>query len=67
MHKFKPGERVRYRPASHWERGADARIIRQIPLDTGGPHYRVRSDAEDFERIVPEERLAPLPSREIFR
>ncbi|MEJ1161489.1 hypothetical protein [Prosthecomicrobium sp. N25] len=61
MHKFKAGERVLYRPASPWERGSSAEIIRPLPVDGTVAFYRVRSEAEQFERVVPEERLAPLP------
>lgn len=60
MHKFKAGERVHYRPASPWERGSNAQIIRPLPSDGTGTFYRVRSESEDFERVVPEDRLAPL-------
>jgi hypothetical protein len=60
MHRFKAGEMVLYRPASPWERGASAQIIRPLPFDGTGPFYRVRSEAEQFERVVPEDRLAPM-------
>jgi hypothetical protein len=60
MHRFKAGETVQYRPASHWERGASAQVIRPLPFDGTTHFYRVRSEAEQFERVVPEERLAPM-------
>lgn len=63
MHKFKAGDRVLYRPASPWERGSNAEVIRTLPVDGPLPCYRVRSDAETFERVVPEDRLRPLEAR----
>lgn len=60
QHKFKIGDDVDYFPAKLSMPAASRRyrIIRRLPPDAGEYMYRIKSDAEQFERVVRERELS---------
>lgn len=60
-HKFKVGQTVGFagRGSIKAARG-DYKIIAQLPAESSGPQYRVKSRAEPHERIVQEYELTVL-------
>lgn len=56
MHQFRAGERLSLSAVlSDGRNAADCNIVSLIPFEGYGLlRYRVRSDSEEFERVVPE-------------
>lgn len=63
-HRFAIGERLAMAPGGReFARGAaTCSIVALLPHEGGPLRYRVRSDTENYERIVDENDLSPLPS-----
>lgn len=56
--KFSAGQRVSVARANSFATpGGMYRIVQALPLERGQRQYRVRNDAENFDRIVDESRL----------
>ncbi len=61
QHRFKVGQMVEIMPTTL--RAAITgryEIIRLVPCDSDGPQYRLRSEDEKCERMLPERELIPL-------
>ena len=60
-HKFTVGEAVSFSPDKGQEhaRGELFEIVRLLPETEDGPQYRIKSQANDHERVVREDQLAP--------
>jgi hypothetical protein len=59
-HKFKVGQVVTFAP-SRWSmrsKSGHCKVVRLLPTDSGECLYRVKCDAEAFERNVRESELA---------
>jgi hypothetical protein len=59
-HKFTVGQEVSFLPSAldfNVPRGP-YRIVRQLPLESGGFSYRVKSISDGHERIIAESQLA---------
>ena len=59
-HKYTVGQEVSFLPSStdfNVPRGT-YRIVRQLPLEAGGFHYRVKNVSDGHERIIRESQLA---------
>lgn len=75
-HKFTIGQDVTFLPSAmdfNVPRGT-YRIVRQLPMETGGFHYRVKNVSDGHERIIREAQLmasgnpmSPLPSAKARR
>lgn len=62
MHRFKTGQRVRLRTDRVLLSSGSGtyKIIAALPIErTGEIRYRIKSDAETFERVAEEETLSP--------
>jgi hypothetical protein len=61
MHKFRAGQDVELTPPRMIQapRGPYS-IVRTLPEEREGPHYRIRSKRENHERIAHERELRPL-------
>jgi hypothetical protein len=60
-HRFATGQRVRLRPAHRALPAASGsfKIIAALPIEgTGEVRYRIKSEAENFERVVEESTLS---------
>jgi hypothetical protein len=58
MHKFQVGQSVALIPRSIRQAAAGTyAITRLMPDNAAEPHYRIKSDAERHERVVPESEL----------
>ena len=58
MHKFQVGQSVALIPRSIRQAAPGAyEIVRLMPDNAEEPHYRIKSDAERHERVVPESEL----------
>lgn len=66
-HRFHIGQRLKMLGAGrYWGRaGGFCSVIALLPAEHGAPQYRVRSEAEAFERVVVEGDLAPEEEAEI--
>jgi hypothetical protein len=64
MHKFQVGQSVALIPRVIRQAAAGTyEITRLMPENEVEPHYRIKSDAERHERVVPESELeTPLTS-----
>lgn len=60
QHRFKAGQRVRLRPANQRIPGsASFKIIAALPIERAGEiRYRIKSEAEAFERVAEEGTLS---------
>ena len=58
MHKFRAGQTVEFSPSrmQQAERGA-YNVIRCVPEEKDGPHYRIKSENEHHDRIAHERDL----------
>ena len=59
LHKYKLGQAVDLNPG-RWSLPASSReykIVRLLPVESGERMYRVKSEAETFERIAKESEL----------
>ena len=65
-HKYKVGQRVRFRPThmSALVGAQDCKIIRQLPVQDGAYLYRIKCGAENVERVAREGELALRSSSE---
>jgi hypothetical protein len=64
MHKYKIGQAVDLRPG-RWSLPASTReykILRLLPVESGERMYRVKSEAETFERSAKESELSARTS-----
>jgi hypothetical protein len=63
-HRFAVGQRLSMTSGSRdiARNGATCSVVFLLPYEGGALRYRVRSDSENFERIVDEGDLSPLPS-----
>ncbi len=63
-HRYAVGQRLAMAPGGReFARGAaTCTIVARLPHEGGPLRYRVRSDNENYERIVDENDLSPLPS-----
>ncbi len=61
-HRFHVGQRLRLLGGgSTWARsGGACKVVLLMPNEGGAFHYRVRSETENFERVVAETDLAPM-------
>ena len=58
MHKFQVGQSVALIPRSIRQAAAGTyEITRLMPDNAAEPHYRIKSDSERHERVVPESEL----------
>ena len=59
-HKFKVGETVDFQPGRSGFPAANRQctIVRLLPIEGGTHLYRIKCDAEAFERVVREAQLA---------
>ena len=59
VHKYKIGQRVNFTPSKTTLAATvrDYKIIRLLPALQGQNQYRIKSMAEDFERMVIEDEL----------
>jgi len=56
--KFGDGQRVSIlRSGAFSAPGGSYRVVRALPLEKGPQQYRVKNDAESFDRIMDESRL----------
>jgi hypothetical protein len=55
--KFLVGQAVEYTPIGQWAAGL-YKIIRQMPAEHSDLRYLVKSGAEAYERVVPENMLS---------
>ena len=61
MHKFKVGQQVDYAPSRMTQAARGAYdIVRLVPEEKEGPHYRIKSKHEHHERIAHERELTPV-------
>jgi hypothetical protein len=60
-HRFQPGQRVTITARAWGAKGARGvyRVVSQLPADQSGNLYRVRSEAEQHDRVVGEAQLSP--------
>jgi hypothetical protein len=59
-HRYQPGQRVRLRAGFPHRNAADGpyEVVRQLPHSSEGEHqYRIRSEREQYERVVKESEL----------
>jgi hypothetical protein len=63
QHRFKVGQMVEIMPTT-LRAAVTGRyeIIRLVPCDSSDPQYRLKSENEKHERILPERDLIPLDS-----
>ncbi len=61
-HRFQPGQRVTITARAWGIKGAPGvyKVISQLPADQSGNLYRVRSEAEQHDRVVGEAQLSPV-------
>ena len=61
MHKFVAGQTVEFSPSrmTQAERGAYS-VVRLVPEEKDGPHYRIKSKHEHHDRIAHERDLTAL-------
>lgn len=60
--KFSAGERVAILRAKGFSPSvASCQIIAALPRDAGPQQYRIRAEAESFDRIIDEARLEATP------
>jgi hypothetical protein len=59
-HKFRVGETVEYKPGRMGFPAAsrECTVVRLLPVEGGSLKYRIKCDAEAFERVVTEAQLA---------
>ena len=59
-HKYKIGQKVSFTPSRTTLAGQtrDYKIVRLLPAQQGQNQYRIKSIAEDFERMVIEDELS---------
>ncbi|WP_395646630.1 hypothetical protein [Terricaulis sp.] len=55
--RFHDGQRVLVTQAGRDAMAGSFRIVRALPSDAGPQQYRIKSDAEAFERVTDESRL----------
>jgi hypothetical protein len=60
IHKYKIGQRVNFTPSKTTLTASNReyKVIRLLPALQGQNQYRIKSIAEDFERMVIEDELA---------
>lgn len=60
-HKFKTGQDVYFSAGKGSLLGVSSRykIVRQLPVEGGEIRYRIKSQAESFERVAKESELRP--------
>lgn len=63
VHRYRVGQRLALSRGSisFSRQTAACRVIALMPHETGPLYYRILSDAENFERVVDEMDLSPLP------
>ena len=59
--RFSAGQRVSVsRSGSFSVPGGVYRIVNAMPAEAGPPQYRIRNEAENFDRVISESRLEAL-------
>ncbi len=59
--RFSAGQRVSVTRSGNFSvPGGVYRIVNSMPAETGPPQYRIRNDAENFDRVIGESRLEAL-------
>ena len=58
MHKFRAGQTVEFSPSRMREAAQGAySVVRLVPEEKDGPHYRIKSEHEHHERVAHERDL----------
>ena len=60
QHKFKVGDLVTYARSFIKQPAGPFEIVRLMPTDTPEPTYRIKSKAEQYDRVVREFEIAPV-------
>jgi hypothetical protein len=66
-HRYQPGQRVRLCTGFPHRNAADGPyvVVRQLPHSTEGEHqYRIKSEREQYERVVKESELELVLTRQ---
>jgi len=59
LHKFKVGDVVTFTSPFPKPKAVLCEVVRLLPADSTDPAYRIKSKAEQYERVVKEYEIVP--------